>query len=151
QLGFVNGEGVTAKIREKDVPRAGCHVANLPSISEDRVRRQRELAENVNVSMDGRDIGTHVIPDADVKVWLIAPVVEHAKRRYAENVKKGTPSDLETLKKEIAERDKRDMEREHAPLERASDAVAIDTTNLTIDDVVEKILTLINQVRDQQL
>ncbi|KAA5648717.1 cytidylate kinase, partial [Pseudomonas aeruginosa] len=89
--------------------------------------------------------------DAEVKVFLIASVEERAKRRYEENVKKGIPSDLETLKKEIAERDKRDMEREHAPLERASDAVAIDTTNLTIDDVVEKILTLINQVRDQQL
>lgn len=151
QLVFVNGEDVTAKIRENDVSKAVSHVAKLPSIREEMVKRQRELAENVNVIMDGRDIGTNVIPDAEVKVFLIASVEERAKRRYEENVKKGIPSDLETLKKEIAERDKRDMEREHAPLERASDAVAIDTTNLTIDDVVEKILTLINQVRDQQL
>src|SRR5690606_39119498 len=89
QLVFVNGEDVTAKIRENDVSKAVSHVAKLPSIREEMVKRQRELAENVNVIMDGRDIGTNVIPDAEVKVFLIASVEERAKRRYEENVKKG--------------------------------------------------------------
>lgn len=147
QLVFINGEDVTELIRKNEVSRAVSHVAKLPSIRDELVLRQRELAENVNVIMDGRDIGTNVLPDAEVKIFLIASVEERAKRRYEENVKKGIPTDLATLEKEIAERDQRDMEREHAPLKKADDAIAIDTTSLSIDEVVEAILDQINKIR----
>lgn len=92
--------------------------------------------------MDGRDIGTHVIPTAEVKIFLLASVEERAQRRHAENIEKGYPSDLETLKEEIAARDKLDSEREVAPLKKADDAVVIDTTSKSIDEVVESIMTL---------
>ena len=98
--------------------------------------------------MDGRDIGTNVLPDAEVKFYLIASVDERAKRRYEENIKKGIPTTLEQLKKEIAERDRRDMEREQAPLKRAEDAIAIDTTSLSIEEVVSQMLKHVNKVRN---
>ena len=92
--------------------------------------------------MDGRDIGTHVLPNAEVKVFLLASVDERAQRRHTENIQKGYQSDLEKLKEEIAARDKIDSEREVAPLKKADDAVVIDTTSLSIEDVVEKIMDL---------
>lgn len=147
QLVYVNGEDVTNIIRGNEVSQAVSHVAKLPSIREEMVIRQRKLSENVSVIMDGRDIGTNVLPDAEVKIFLLASVSERAKRRYEENNEKGIPSELSSLEKEIAERDKRDMEREHAPLKQAEDAIVIDTTSLTIDEVVEKILTKINKYR----
>lgn len=147
QLVYVNGEDVTNIIRGNEVSQAVSHVAKLPSIREEMVIRQRKLSENVSVIMDGRDIGTKVLPDAEVKIFLLASVSERAKRRYEENNEKGIPSELSSLEKEIAERDKRDMEREHAPLKQAEDAIVIDTTSLTIDEVVEKILTKINKYR----
>src|SRR5699024_7466846 len=114
---------------------------------EDMALRQRQLAQHVNVIMDGRDIGTNVIPDAEVKMYLIASVEERAQRRYDENIKKGIPTDLDELKTEIAERDKRDMEREHSPLKRADDAIAIDTTSLSIDEVVAEIMTHVKKIK----
>lgn len=147
QLVYVNGEDVTNIIRGNEVSQAVSHVAKLPSIREEMVIRQRKLSENVSVIMDGRDIGTNVLPDAEVKIFLLASVSERAKRRYEENNEKGIPSKLSSLEKEIAERDKRDMEREHAPLKQAEDAIVIDTTSLTIDEVVEEILTKINKYR----
>lgn len=147
QLVYVNGEDVTNIIRGNEVSQAVSHVAKLPSIREEMVIRQRKLSENVSVIMDGRDIGTNVLPDAEVKIFLLASVSERAKRRYEENNEKGIPSELSSLEKEIAERDKRDMEREHAPLKQAEDAIVIDTTSLTIDEVVEEILTKINKYR----
>lgn len=142
---FLNGMDVTADIRKNDVSRNVSHIAKFESIRKEMVQRQRHLAENVNVIMDGRDIGTNVIPDAEVKIYLIASVEERAQRRYDENIKKNIPSNLEALKKEIAERDQRDMERKHAPLKRAEDAIAIDTTSLTIDEVVSKIMTYVKK------
>lgn len=100
------------------------------------------MAAEGGVVMDGRDIGTHVIPTAEVKIFLLASVEERAQRRHAENIEKGYPSDLETLKEEIAARDKLDSEREVAPLKKADDAVVIDTTSKSIDEVVESIMTL---------
>jgi len=95
--------------------------------------------------MDGRDIGTHVLPEAEVKVFLLASVEERAERRHIENIQKGFPSDLEKLKEEIARRDKIDSEREVAPLKKADDAFEIDTTSLTIPEVVEKIMALVHE------
>lgn len=144
---LLNGEDVTEEIRSNEVSRNVSYVAQLGSVREAMVEQQRQLAENVNVIMDGRDIGTNVIPDAEVKIYLLASVEERAKRRYEENVKNNIPSELEQLKQEIAARDQRDMEREHAPLKRATDAIAIDTTSLTIDDVVTKIMKHVKNVK----
>ncbi len=93
--------------------------------------------------MDGRDIGTHVLPNAEVKIFLLASVEERALRRHNENILKNFPSDLEKLKEEIALRDKLDSERETAPLKKAADAIELDTTSLTIDQVVEKIMSYV--------
>ena len=101
------------------------------------VERQQHFATDGGVVMDGRDIGTFVLPKAEVKVFLIASVEERATRRHTENLAKGYLSDLKQLKEEIAQRDKLDSEREIAPLRKADDAFEIDTTSLTIDQVVE--------------
>src|SRR5699024_9432613 len=116
------------------------HVAEHPKVREELVKRQRELAENGNAVLDGRDIGTHVLPDADLKIFLIASVEERANRSHKENVEKGFPSDLDQLKIEIKERDERDSNREASPLVQAEDAIAIDTTSLSIAQVTDKIL-----------
>jgi len=145
---LLNGEDVTEAIRSNDVSRKVSIVAKLGAIRKEMLARQREMASNGNVIMDGRDIGTNVLPDAEVKFYLIASVDERAKRRYEENIKKGIPTTLEQLKKEIAERDRRDMEREHAPLKQAEDAIAIDTTSLSIEEVVSQMLKHVNKVRN---
>ena len=103
---------------------------------------QRELARKENVIMDGRDIGTCVLPDADVKVFLTASVETRAKRRYDELVEKGVPCDLEEIARDIAERDKRDSTREIAPLKQAEDAVLVDSSHMTIEEVVAAIVKL---------
>ncbi|MDQ0155240.1 (d)CMP kinase [Robertmurraya andreesenii] len=139
---LVNGRDVTSEIRGSDVTNHVSIVAKHKLIREEMVRRQQRFALNGGVVMDGRDIGTHVLPHAEVKVFLLASVEERAQRRHAENLAKGYPSDLEILKAEIAARDKLDSEREVAPLKKADDAVEIDTTALTIDEVVEKIMAL---------
>jgi len=143
QLVFVNNEDVTDVIRSNEVTRNVSIVAKHPKVREEMVRRQRKMANGGGVVMDGRDIGTHVLPNAELKIFLKASVEERAKRRFEENLKKGFESDLEKLKEEIRKRDKLDSEREVAPLKKADDAVEIDTTSLTIDEVVEKIKQLV--------
>ncbi|WP_390602765.1 (d)CMP kinase, partial [Staphylococcus pseudintermedius] len=96
--------------------------------------------------MDGRDIGTTVLPDAEVKVYMIASVEERAERRYKDNQERGIESSIEQLKKDIAERDAYDMNREISPLKKAEDAIEIDTTGLSIEQVTDKILSLVNAV-----
>lgn len=108
------------------------------------VLRQQKLAENRGVVMDGRDIGTHVLPDAEVKIFLIASVEERAMRRYEENKRRGIFTDLEELKEDIKKRDEMDMNREVSPLIKADDAVEVDTTSLTIDEVVQEILNVVS-------
>jgi CMP/dCMP kinase len=145
QLVLVNGEDVTNVIRNKEVTNAVSLVAKHPLVREEMVARQRALAKNGGVVMDGRDIGTHVLPNAEVKVFLKASVEERARRRHKENIARGFPSDLETLKKEIARRDQLDSEREVAPLKKAEDAIEIDTTSLSIEEVVERIMEIVNE------
>lgn len=142
QLVFVNDEEVTEVIRSNEVTRNVSIVAKHPKVREEMVRRQRELARGGGVVMDGRDIGTYVLPNAELKIFLKASVEERAKRRYEENLKKGFESDLENLKEEIRKRDKLDSERDVAPLKKAEDAVEIDTTSLTINEVVDQIKQL---------
>lgn len=104
---------------------------------------QRKLAATANVVMDGRDIGTVVLPNADVKVYLTASVEVRAQRRYKELIEKGLSADLEQIKKDIEERDYRDMNRDIAPLRQAEDAVLVDSSYMTIDESVQAILDLI--------
>lgn len=137
---YVNGQDVTLEIRTIEVTNKVSYVAKHKRVREDMVKRQQVLAEKRGVVMDGRDIGTHVIPDAEVKIFLRATVEERAKRRHEENELKGFASDIEELKKEIVQRDLIDTKRESAPLVIADDAIEIETTSLSIDEVANHIL-----------
>ncbi len=132
---------VTEVIRTPEVTRLVSTVATLPEVRHSMLLLQRDMAKEGGVIMDGRDIGTHVLPNADLKIFLTASIEERAQRRYLELEAKGYEVDLETLKTEIANRDKMDMEREIAPLVQADDAILLDTTSLSIEEVVEKILS----------
>lgn len=142
QLVFLDGVNVSEEIRSAKVTNSVSIVAKHKKIREEMVKRQQDFAVNGGVVMDGRDIGTYVLPSAEVKVFLLASVEERAQRRHLENIQKGYPSDLEILKEEIALRDKIDSERDVAPLKKAEDAIEIDTTSLSISDVVDKIVNL---------
>ena len=143
QIVYLDNKDVTDEIRSAEVTNSVSYVAKHEKVRKEMVRRQQAFAVGGGVVMDGRDIGTHVLPNAEVKVFLLASVEERAVRRHNENMQKGYPSDLEQLKVEIARRDKIDSEREVAPLKKADDAIEMDTTSLTIPDVVEKIMALV--------
>lgn len=140
---FCNNKEVTDDIRQNDVTNAVSIVAAHPLVREVLVDRQRKIGMKQNVIMDGRDIGTVVLPDASVKIFLVASVDERAERRYKENRQKGIKSDLTKLKQEISERDYKDSTRKVSPLRKADDAFEIDTTALSIDEVAEKIKKII--------
>jgi len=145
QFVYLDGNDVTDKIRSQEVTNSVSIVSKHQSVREEMVSRQQRLAEGGGVVMDGRDIGTHVLPQAEVKVFLVASVEERAVRRHTENLEKGYSSDLQQLKEEIEKRDKLDSEREVAPLKKASDAVLIDTTALGIGQVVNRIVALADE------
>lgn len=140
---FINGEEVTDAIRLTDVTNAVSAVSAHGEVRKELVKRQQEIAAHGGVVMDGRDIGTAVLPTAEVKIFLIASVEERAERRYKENLSKGIPASLEVLKQEIADRDYKDSHREVSPLRQAEDAICLDTTSLSIEQVVGKIRELI--------
>jgi cytidylate kinase len=142
---LVNAQDVTTDIRTAEVNKLVPQVASHEAVRLEMVERQRKLASEGSSILDGRDIGTHVLPNADVKVFLTASVDVRAERRHVEQVKKGMPSDLEELKQDIAKRDELDMTREVAPLRKADDAVEVDTTSLTIDEVVSSIVELVKK------
>ncbi|WP_182199425.1 (d)CMP kinase [Paraliobacillus salinarum] len=148
QVVIIDKEDVTDAIRKEDVTNNVSIVAQHRLVREEMVKQQKQLAAERGVVMDGRDIGTHVIPDAEAKIYLIASVEERAIRRHEENVSKGFTSDLEKLKKEIAQRDKLDSEREVSPLIKAEDAIEIDTTSLSIDEVTQKILSIVSNTKE---
>lgn len=136
---FVDGYDVTAEIRTPEVSRMVSEVAQIQAVREAMLGLQREMAGCGGVVMDGRDIGTHVLPNADIKIFLTASIKERADRRWRELTKKGFNVKLEELEEEIAIRDKNDCEREFAPLIQASDAILIDTTSLSIEEAVKAI------------
>ena len=142
QVVLLNGENVNGLIRTEEVGNMASASSPNPEVRKKMVRLQKELAKKTDVVMDGRDIGTCVLPDADVKVYLTASVEVRAMRRYNEHQMKGEPCDLEKIKADIAERDHRDMTRENSPLKQAEDAVLIDSSEMTIEEVAEKILAL---------
>ena len=139
QLVYVGDVDVSHPIRENTVTNAVSAFAAIPAIREKLVALQQEIAQQGGIVMDGRDIGTVVLPKAELKIFLVASVDERAERRYKENLSKGIETDLETLKEEIAARDYKDSHRETSPLKQAEDAIYLDTTGLSILEVVEKI------------
>ena len=140
---YVNGENVTGMLREEAVGNMASIVSAVPEVRSALLELQRNLARTQNVVMDGRDIGTHVLPDADVKIYLTASVETRAGRRYKELVDKGVKCDLAEIAEDIRIRDERDMNRETAPLKQAEDAVLIDSSSMTIPEVVEAMSGLI--------
>ncbi|GEN45170.1 (d)CMP kinase [Alkalibacillus haloalkaliphilus] len=140
---LIDGDDVSDDIRQSDVTNNVSIVAKHKLVREHMVEMQRKLADEANVVVDGRDIGTYVLPNAEVKIFLVASVEERAIRRHKENVDRGISSDLEQLKEEIERRDQIDSQREMAPLTKADDAIEIDTTSKSIEEVKESILTII--------
>lgn len=147
QLVFLNDEEVTLAIRTPEITNNVSQVSALPKIREELVRQQRKIAGGHDIVMDGRDIGTTVLPNAEVKVFLIASASERARRRYDENIQKGIMTPLAKLQEEIEIRDYKDSHREISPLTKATDASEIDSTNLSIQQVVDKIVELANNAR----
>ena len=139
---FLDGREVTKEIRTPEVSRGASDVAKFGVVREKLTQLQRAMATHGAVIMDGRDIGTQVLPNADLKIFLTASVEERARRRFEELKEKNFAADFEQIKKEISLRDKQDSEREIAPLAQAEDAVLLDSTQLTIEQVVEEILRL---------
>lgn len=136
---FVAGQEVTEAIRQNDVTNGVSEVSAWSGVREKLVEVQKEIAKNGGVVMDGRDIGTAVLPNAEVKIFLVASVLERAERRFKENQAAGIATDFETLKKEIEQRDYLDSTREVSPLKQAKDAFLVDTTGLSIAEVVKRI------------
>ena len=139
---YLNGKNITARLRDEEVENMASKSSPIPQVRKKLLELQQGLAKEQDVIMDGRDIGTCVLPDADVKVYLTASVETRAKRRFDELTEKGVDCDLEEIKRDIAERDRRDMTRETAPLKQAEDAVLIDSSHMTIDEVVAAITAL---------
>lgn len=137
---LLNGENVTAFLRDEKVGNMASKSSALPKVREKLLQLQRNLAEENDVIMDGRDIGTFVLPNADVKIYLTATVEARAKRRYLELSAKGENADLDKIKEDIRTRDAQDMNRSIAPLKQAEDAVVIDSSVMTIDEVMDRIV-----------
>ena len=146
---FLNGEDVSEAIR---TPEASHYASNVAAMSEVRaflMDMQRQMAAQYDVLMDGRDIGTVVLPNADLKIFLTASAEERARRRYAQMQEKGTDQSYEQVLAEIIERDKRDSERETAPLKQADDAILLDTSDLTQEQSIQAVIDLIDSRRKE--
>ena len=139
---YLNGENITSQLREEAVGNMASVSSANPEVRAHLLKLQRNLAKEKDVVMDGRDIGTNVLPNADVKVYLTASVECRAMRRFKELEEKGEACDFEQIRQDIQERDERDMTREIAPLKQAEDATLIDSSEMGIDDVVKAIIAL---------
>ena len=142
---YIDGEDVTGKLRTEQVGNMASSCSVYLSVREKLVSLQRDIAKKQNVVMDGRDIATKVLPNADTKIYLTASVDTRAERRYKELKEKNVTCDIETIKKDIEDRDYRDMHRKNSPLVQAEDAMLIDSSNMSIDEVVDKILELVKK------
>lgn len=147
---FLNGKDVTLKIRSKEVNEFVSPVSTIKIVREHLANLQREMAKTIDVIMEGRDIGTNVFPNADVKIYLDADVKERARRRYKENLEKGINMTYEEVLEKIKIRDHNDSNKEIGSLKIAEDAIVIDTTYLTIEQVKEKVADIINKAKGGQ-
>ena len=145
QVVLLNGENVNGLIRTEEVGNMASSSSTNGDVRKKLVALQQKLAKTAEVIIDGRDIGTVVLPDADVKIYLTAGSDVRAKRRFDELTAKGEICDLQKIEKDIIERDERDMNREISPLKQADDAILVDSSYMTIEEVVEKIISLINK------
>ena len=136
---YLNGENVTGMLRTEEVGNMASKTSAIPEVREKLLELQRSLAREKDVIMDGRDIGTNILPNADVKIYLTASVETRARRRYDELKEKGTDCSLDEIARDIRERDERDMSREIAPLKKAEDAILVDSSDMTIQQVVDEI------------
>lgn len=139
---YVNGENVTPYLRTEETGNMASKSSAKAPVRAALLDLQRDMAKAYNVVMDGRDIGTNVLPDAEVKIYLTASSVERANRRYKELIEKGEKPDFDKIEADIIERDERDMNRAIAPLKRAEDAVLVDSSDMGIEEVVKKILSV---------
>ena len=148
---FLDGRDVSDAIRTDEISLAASDVSKLKNVRRDLVLRQQEMAKEKGFIMDGRDIGTVVLKDAEVKIYMTASARARAERRYKQNIEKGIPtSDIDTIEKEIAERDYQDMHRENSPLTKAEDAVEIDTSYMSIEEVTDTIYALAEPFLNQE-
>ena len=145
---ILNGEDVTVKLRLEEIGKLASKFSAIGSVREKLVALQRKLAQKENVVMDGRDIGTVVLPNADLKIYLSASSKVRAKRRYLELLEKGqTDLDINDIEDEIIKRDEADMNREISPLKQADDAYYLDSSDMTLEEVVSKILSMVKEER----
>ena len=142
QMVFLNSENVTSFLRSEEVSHMASVMSAIPQVRRHLLALQQSLAANHNVVMDGRDIGTTILPNAQLKIFLTANPATRAKRRYQELINKGVSCSEEEILKEMTERDERDSGREASPLCQAEDAVLVDTSDLSIDEVTERIIAL---------
>lgn len=144
---FLDGTDVSTEIRQEEVGKNASVVAKNQAVRNRLLALQRQMAEKQDVIMDGRDIGTVVLPDAQVKIYLTASVSVRAERRYKELVEKGESCNLKKIEEDIIARDEQDMNREIAPLKQAEDAVLVDSSYMTIEEVVDKIIEIVEKVQ----
>lgn len=142
---FLNERDVTERVREEDVTKLVSYACAHKAVRERLVALQREMAKGESVVMDGRDIGTVVLPDATLKVYQVASVESRAERRYLEELSKGKEASLDEIQKDIERRDYIDSHREHSPLRKAEDAILLDTSDLTIQEEIDAILSLFRE------
>lgn len=147
QVVYLNGDNVNAYLRTEEVGNMASMTSPNPAVREKLTELQKKLAATSDVIMDGRDIGTVVLPDARTKIYLTASSMVRAKRRFDELTAKGESCDIDKIKADIEERDYRDMHRDISPLKQANDAVLVDTSDMTIEEVIEKIIEICNKDR----
>lgn len=145
---YLNGDDVTERIRENDASMGASAVAVIPEVRAGLVKMQQEMAQNGGVIMDGRDIGTSVLPNAEVKIYLTASVEKRAERRYKEYIEKGVECDLKAVTEDVISRDRNDMTRAASPLRQAEDAVLLDTSEKSFDEAVEAVKALIKKATE---
>lgn len=146
---LLNGEDISAYLRQEAVGNMASKISAYPAVRQKLLSIQQEIAAQENVVMDGRDIGTCVLPNAQCKIYLTASARTRAERRYKELIERGEEGDIDVIEKDIKERDHRDMTREIAPLKQADDAVLVDSTSLSIDEVVAAIKAEVDRVKNE--
>ena len=146
---FLNGENVSEEIRLPEISVAASNVAVIPEVRLKLVELQRSLAERCDVIMDGRDIGTYVLPNAELKIFLTASVDERARRRYKELIEKGVKTDFDEVKADMEYRDKKDSGRDFAPLRAADDSITLDNTDITAQEAADEICRLAKERRGE--
>lgn len=142
---LLNGENVSSFIRTEEVSAMASLTSAQPAVRAALLQLQRDMAKSADILMDGRDIGTHVLPNADLKIYLTASVSVRAKRRYQEMIEKGVSCELSEIEQDIKERDHQDMTREIAPLKKAEDAYLLDSSDLSIEEVVDAVITAFHE------